>query len=281
MADYTRIYEGAYARGYHSDPMYTHSIPLLEQCLTTCTAGIRNAIDFGASKGAAVRWLQSKGVTATGIEISKFAVDEAAKMKTNLIRGSISDRQNFQDNSFDLVFSTDVMEHLEPNDVSLCVREQVRISRMYVAAKISTKKANVLRPFEHMGVDFNPHLTVRSFRWWLDVYVSAGLRIIWTNGKDSVIFKKVVKANDIGDEVERMSDIPEQDRPAIQSRMKELIGRELEPDERLPDPRDFVVGRAGDNRRGKPMPESQVKQIRQSKRERFNRDCCIRKLQNN
>jgi len=187
---YEEIYEPAYRGGYHRDGSYTHSKPLLTRVLEMYP-NTKSAIDFGASNGAAIRWLQSRNVIATGIEISSTAVAIAANHRTMIANGSICEPNDFKTNVVELAYSTDVMEHLSVEDIDKCISEQVRVSNHLVAAKIATKKARVLQPFRHMGAGFNPHLTVQSIRWWWAKYMQQGLELIWTDGNDSAIFRKI------------------------------------------------------------------------------------------
>jgi ubiquinone/menaquinone biosynthesis C-methylase UbiE len=45
----------------------------------------------------------------------------------------------YEDNSFDLVFSSDVLEHIHPEEADIVISELIRVSRRHVFMSISLK----------------------------------------------------------------------------------------------------------------------------------------------
>lgn len=75
------------------------------------TPRARTAFDVGAGTGLLVRAAQRRGLTATGIEPSRWLVEQARRDGTELIQGVLP-QANLGGRKFDLVFAIDVIEHL-------------------------------------------------------------------------------------------------------------------------------------------------------------------------
>ena len=69
----------------------------------------------------------------------------------------------FADNQFDLVFSADVLEHLEPREADAVVRELVRVTRRHLVLSISLKSHT--RGSEAGGGGVQRHTLLRPRAW--------------------------------------------------------------------------------------------------------------------
>jgi SAM-dependent methyltransferase len=82
------------------------------------------ALDIGCATGELVRALARVGVEADGVDFSPWAVDHA--VIDTVVRGSALELP-FDDGAFDLVTSSDFMEHMHPDDLPAVIAEQRRV----------------------------------------------------------------------------------------------------------------------------------------------------------
>jgi len=91
-------------------------------------------LEVGSNVGAQLHGLQSIGFKSLyGIELQPYAV-EVSKQNTkniNLIQGSALDIP-FKDSYFDLVFTSGVLIHINPDDIDLAIREVYRCTNEYI-----------------------------------------------------------------------------------------------------------------------------------------------------
>lgn len=127
----------------------------------------KNALDVGCGTGRLVYHLRRLGIEAYGIEISKYALQTASEeVRPFLKRGDIV-KIPYKDNSFDLVLTFDVLEHLERSKLKRAVEETIRVSRKWVLHKIYTKENHWINLFH--GKDFS-HLSVFSVGFWYNLF---------------------------------------------------------------------------------------------------------------
>ncbi len=104
------------------------------------TLNPKNALDLGSGLGRMVKYLRLLGVDARGIDVSKHAVELAAReVKPFLVVGDAS-KIPYPDNSFDLVFSQDVLQQLDHDKIKKTIAESIRVSKKYIVHKIYTKE---------------------------------------------------------------------------------------------------------------------------------------------
>lgn len=91
-------------------------------------------LEIGSNVGAQLHGLQSIGFeNLYGIELQQYAV-EVSKQHTkniNLIQGSAFDVP-FKDSYFDLVFTSGVLIHINPDDLNIVMREIYRCTNEYI-----------------------------------------------------------------------------------------------------------------------------------------------------
>lgn len=130
--DYATIYDAVYsgARTYTA----SHTSPGLRTALSQSSrimaAGQRH-LDVGAGPGYLVEVLTMPPFRkhSRGVDISAVAVAMAdERLKPGLVQVMKQGEIPFADNSFDLITCFDVMEHLEPEDVRLLMREIRRVA---------------------------------------------------------------------------------------------------------------------------------------------------------
>lgn len=108
-------------------------IEMNSKCLSDLPKDIK-ILEVGSNIGMQLAGLQRMGFTNLfGIEIQKDAVELSKRNTTNIniIHGSAFDLP-FKDNYFDLVFTSGVLIHIAPKDISNVMDEMVRCSSKYI-----------------------------------------------------------------------------------------------------------------------------------------------------
>lgn len=91
-------------------------------------------LEVGSNLGAQSATLQELGFNhLTGIEISRYAIEQAKKLTKNIdyLEASALDIP-FKDKYFDLVFTSGVLIHIHPNDLKKVIDEMYRLSKKYI-----------------------------------------------------------------------------------------------------------------------------------------------------
>lgn len=129
----------------------------------------KNCLDVGCGNGRLVYYLRKLGIDAFGVEISKYALETAPKeLKPYLKCGDIV-KIPYQDNSFDLVLTFDVLEHIERSKLKKAVEETIRVSRKWILHKIYTIENHWINLFHKK--DFS-HLSVFPSSFWVNLFRS-------------------------------------------------------------------------------------------------------------
>ena len=186
MQSYSKTYDELYSLGYHSDPDYSHSYGVIE--LMFRELEFDTVLDVGASVGAAVSAINARGKQALGLEASLVAVNKAKQidpLKRPVLWGKAT-KLPFPSKDFDIVMSTDVFEHLKPEDVEQAIAECQRVARKYIVMKIASLPEQAGWG-KKVGVD-DLHLTQQPIFWWKDKFLRMGDEIVFEN-KDSFVIK--------------------------------------------------------------------------------------------
>jgi cyclopropane fatty-acyl-phospholipid synthase-like methyltransferase len=123
----------------------------------------KTALDLGCARGYLVRALREIGIHTWGIDISKWAIENADKYaKPYVKQGDITtDLHLYKDQEFDSVFAYDVLEHIEKEKLDGIMKEICRI----------TKKRFLLQvPVIDNGRD-KSHVTIQRADWWLERFL--------------------------------------------------------------------------------------------------------------
>ena len=104
-------------------------------------------------------------------------------MKRNCIIGSATNL-SFTDKLFDVVYSTDTLEHLKPEDVHVCVDEMYRVSKRYLVVQVGTTlekrkgKYNWVKKARLVGIK-HLHLSPFKKEVWRDIFEKKGWKLLW------------------------------------------------------------------------------------------------------
>ena len=92
-------------------------------------------LDIGCAMGYLVRRLRAKGVDAYGVDISSYALEHApTEVREYLELVDVTQGLPFQNQEYDLVYSTGVFEHFEGEGLSKAISETVRIAKRGIIA---------------------------------------------------------------------------------------------------------------------------------------------------
>jgi SAM-dependent methyltransferase len=155
--DYWKIDRGSYSTGF---------VPQACELFT-----FNSVLDAGCGNGNVVREFLACGKDAIGIELSHRAVQDNCPdllEQGRVLNGSLTDLP-FQDGQFDLVFSSEVLEHLTEQEAGLAAKEMVRVCKKHLFMTIS------LRPSQHNNAY---HITIKPRSWWEDLFCSQGCVVL-------------------------------------------------------------------------------------------------------
>lgn len=181
--DYTKLYDELYQLGYHRDGT---NIGLQYVDWIIENYPFVSILDVGCSQGKAVQQYALRGYEAYGIDISPTAIRMSKKIvrEENTKVGSVLEIP-YGDKQFDAVVSTDVLEHLEPEDVDKALFELVRVTKTYLFLRISKSvegRKDWLEKLQEKDEKYqsisNLHLSVHPIVWWKDKIEGFGTHLM-------------------------------------------------------------------------------------------------------
>ncbi|MBI2906753.1 MAG: class I SAM-dependent methyltransferase [Chloroflexi bacterium] len=161
-------------RGYTEEGMAGIFPPLAQLLQRSFKPG--SALDCGCAKGYLAKALRGLGVDARGQDISSYAVERAdPKVRPYLRAGSMT-KLLFGKDSFDLVVSTDTLEHLTLSQIGSALAEMKRVGKRYFFFTIClnlepdcTDDLIVIDPYDRS------HITIANRNFWHRRFTSLGL----------------------------------------------------------------------------------------------------------
>ena len=139
---------------------------------------IKSILDIGCGEGFTLRRLKEHGIGKkfTGIDSSREAISLGKKENPDL-NLKIGDIYNlkFKDKSFDLVISTEVLEHL--GDPKKALDELRRVSKKYLLLSVPNEPWFYLFNYTQWGKDIG-HINKWSSRGFKKFIASNGLKIL-------------------------------------------------------------------------------------------------------
>lgn len=162
------MYNSYWEKAFSFDASYkNHSMNDL--CLSLALE-FDSVLEIGTGNGDGVKKMLAAGKKARGVEYSNYLYENLLKNKFpggEVIEGDGS-ALIFEDNSFDMTVSFDVLEHMPEEKAIKAVQEIARVTKKYFFGTISS------------DLDMNQkyHLTVRPPLWWQKRFEEAGLVLI-------------------------------------------------------------------------------------------------------
>jgi ubiquinone/menaquinone biosynthesis C-methylase UbiE len=123
---------------------------------------------LGCARGYLVRALREVGIEAYGVDISKWAVENAdEKAKNYIYLGNIADLSRWKNGEFDLVVAADVLEHIPWEKLPKVLDEIARICGKYVYAII---------PVVDVWRRDRSHVSILPSHWWIKQFEQRGFQ---------------------------------------------------------------------------------------------------------
>lgn len=139
-----------------------------------CTAlKFKSVLDVGCGPGWSVLEFLGRGYRAQGVEPCEYLFGQELRVPAGLgivKKGQITSIP-FPAESFDLVFSTDVLEHIPEKDIHQALTELIRVSKKYIYVTICSHEA-VCFP------ELKLHCTVHPRQWWLDQFKEFRVKLL-------------------------------------------------------------------------------------------------------
>lgn len=141
------------------------------QCFTQVFPVVdQRILDLGCGYGSMVAGFQTWGGDAYGIDISDYAiksgVQQAPYLEHRIFQGSIHDLSRFETESFDIIYSNQVFEHLPEQYVESMISEMWRVTKpggQLFLSFVTSVEENGVR-----GADDNDetHINIHNMDWW-------------------------------------------------------------------------------------------------------------------
>jgi len=142
-----------------------------------------NVIEFGCGKGPFGYVFRYNNIDYTGIELSKFAVDNSF---TPIKQGDILTYKSLQ--QYSLVIAFDILEHLKYEDLDKAIKNLINTSNEYILISVPVIGDPNLK-------NDPTHIIKETKEWWIKQFTDKKLKLIKTPEhflfKDQIlIFKK-------------------------------------------------------------------------------------------
>lgn len=140
--------------------------------------GGRRCLEVGCGRGSLSAYFSDHGYQCSLLDLSETVIGIAKSIfKKNALSGSfyVGDVHElpFEDNSFDLVFSIGLLEHIEDN--TKCIREQMRIlddGGLFIAYVVPEYTDNVQKEYNWINHILKGYVNLENTREKEDIYRS-------------------------------------------------------------------------------------------------------------
>lgn len=171
---YTSAYDDAWTKGGYPAQSCWGCRFVLE---VVTRLGSELILDAGTGNGAVVRKLRDLGFDAYGIEQSESALQQNCPdlVENGYVEVGVLTSLPYEDRSFDLVFSSDVLEHLLPEEADRVVSELTRVARRDIFLSISLKPHT--KTAASNDTEAFRHTLLRPRDWWTALFEKHGARV--------------------------------------------------------------------------------------------------------
>tara|TARA_R110002049_G_scaffold55701_5_gene154085 strand:+ start:143 stop:1012 length:870 start_codon:yes stop_codon:yes gene_type:complete len=127
-------------------------------------------LDVGSGAGIVVRHLRKLGYQSFGVELSDkvIAANCLDLEKKGYVYNGSTKSLPFKDSSFDLIFSSDVLEHIPENEIDEAVKEIVRVAKKNIFMSISLRPSSENNKY---------HITLKPRNWWEKKFIENGCTV--------------------------------------------------------------------------------------------------------
>ena len=134
----------------------------------------KNAIEFGCGKGPRVYAMRNIGIKASGLEISKFAVEN--RLSNYVVPGDAKIDTVFNENmekKYDLSIAYDLLEHINYEDLDKTINNIIKHTKKYILVSVPV----LGNP--NLEAD-STHIIKENKEWWIKQFTNKDLKLIPT-----------------------------------------------------------------------------------------------------
>jgi len=178
--DYQKKAEAKYEIAYKNPDYYKTSAGMLQTHEVLATLKFKNVLDVGCGPGYSLLKFIISGKEGMGVEVCKHLYNTALRAfdVNEVVMPARIQNLPFDADTYDLVYCTDVLEHIPEPDIDVSIKELVRVSRKYIYVSIATVPA-MFHP--ELGL----HETVKPMDWWLQFFNKYRLKEIKSLAKEA------------------------------------------------------------------------------------------------
>ena len=150
--------------GYSYDGRYENSI--IEFIKHFSLPEKSKILEVGCAKGYILYEFYKKGFDVYGVDASSYAIKNSPIQIRERLQLNLSSTLSFDDNTFDLVFSKEVLPHLDEKNAIKLARECIRVTKgsnifFEIQYADDNEGANLMKKWD------NTHKTIRPKEWWI------------------------------------------------------------------------------------------------------------------
>jgi len=177
--------------GYKGTDWYGN-LAVVTGLLKTFKGELGSVLDVGCGQGSFTDYALRAGLRAKGYDFSAYAVDTVHNFaKGHVFQADVTAGIPEPDESYDMIFCSDMVEHIRKSKIHIVANEFMRISRKWVFLqfpivdvpedvfdfeKEEAKPINdVHRLYEHFMLA--GHLNMEQRSWWDQLFIGAGFKL--------------------------------------------------------------------------------------------------------
>lgn len=178
--DYQKKAEAKYEVAYQNPDYYKTSAGHQQTHEVLATLNFKSVLDVGCGPGYSILRFLLAGKEVMGTEVCEHLYETAliSFMVNEVVVPARIQALPFEADSYDLVYCTDVLEHIPEQDIEVSIRELVRVARKYVYVSVSTVPAQF---HPELGL----HETVKPKEWWYQFFNNYRLKEVPSLAKEA------------------------------------------------------------------------------------------------
>jgi len=174
--DYKKLYDDLFKSGYHAGSL-THS-KIFFNDIEKFIEDIQNPriLDVGCATGVAVSYFQKEKIDCYGVDISEVAIKKCSEKQLNNCFPYPANDLMFEKNFFDVVFFTEVIEHLAVELSDIAISEIHRVckpnGRVYFRIHLGVEGNRTYDAIARKHNLENLHVNIKTEEDWLEILQS-------------------------------------------------------------------------------------------------------------